>query len=316
MRKPGVLMILVPRHPDRGDAIVTLMRERGMTTQQWSKDKSDPAASMTDVLVADTIGELLFWYAVSDAVYLGGATAEGIGGHNPVEPAQLGKRVFTGPHGFNFRETFEAAAATPARWSSAETYQELTDYWLADTRRRAAHARCWASCLPPRARRSSRTLDAIDAMLPLRSAGRPMREPHFWTVQDKRSRASAPMTQTAADATVDDLSLGRQRRIAKADAGGRRPARHLHRQPHARRRRQDARHRRRPQALRLQGPARGQPLTRLSRVARGRPRASTLLAMHYLRKRGDEPLMLAATGEAWISKDRPAGRQSHEGRWR
>ncbi len=128
-RKPGVLMILVPRHPDRGDAIVAMMRERGATTQQWSKDKSIPGSDV-DVLVADTIGELLFWYAASDAVYLGGATMEGIGGHNPIEPLQLGKRIFTGPHGFNFRETFEALQPTGALVIGS-TYQELSDYWLA-----------------------------------------------------------------------------------------------------------------------------------------------------------------------------------------
>ena len=129
MRALGALLILVPRHPDRGDAIVDLARGRGLTTQQRSKDKSPPGQDV-DVLVADTMGELLFWYAAADAVYLGGATAEGIGGHNPVEPAQLGKRVFTGPHGFNFRETFEALERVGALTIGA-TSQQLSDYWLA-----------------------------------------------------------------------------------------------------------------------------------------------------------------------------------------
>lgn len=164
MRKPGALMILVPRHPDRGDAIVAMMRERGLTTQQWSKDKSPPAADV-DVLVADTIGELLFWYAVSDAVYLGGATGEGIGGHNPIEPAQLGKRVFTGPHGFNFRETFEAMQTTGALVIGT-TWQELSDYWLAalDTAQPAPTLGAFftASRAP-----FETTLDAINAMLPM-----------------------------------------------------------------------------------------------------------------------------------------------------
>jgi len=128
MRAPGALLILVPRHPDRGDAIAELTRGRGLTTQQRSNDRSPPAANV-DVLVADTMGELLFWYAAADGVYLAGATAEGIGGHNPVEPVQLGKRVFTGPHGFNFRETFEAMEkAGVLRIGS--TRQELADWWL------------------------------------------------------------------------------------------------------------------------------------------------------------------------------------------
>lgn len=163
MRKPGVLMILVPRHPDRGGAIVSLMRERGVTTQQWSKHRSAPGPEI-DVLVADTIGELLFWYAISDAVYLGGATAEGIGGHNPVEPVQLGKRVFTGPHGFNFRETFEAMEKTGAL-VVGRTYQELSDYWLAALGQPqpmpVVESLFSASRAP-----FERTLDAIEAMLP------------------------------------------------------------------------------------------------------------------------------------------------------
>lgn len=163
MRKLGVLMIIVPRHPDRGDAIVAMTRERGLTTQQWSKDKSTPANEV-DVLVADTIGELLFWYAVSDGVYLGGATAEGIGGHNPVEPVQLGKRVFTGPHGFNFRETFEALEKTGALIVGA-SYQELSDYWLGaldSAQPTPVLGTFFAASQAP----FEQTLDAIQAMLP------------------------------------------------------------------------------------------------------------------------------------------------------
>ena len=164
MRKPGVMMILVPRHPDRGDAITAMMRERGMTTQQWSKEKTPPGADI-DVLVADTIGELLFWYAISDAVYLGGATAEGIGGHNPVEPVQLGKRVFTGPHGFNFRETFDALQETGALVIGA-TYQELTDYWI-NALDIAQPAPILGAFFTASRAPFEQTLDAIDRMLPV-----------------------------------------------------------------------------------------------------------------------------------------------------
>ena len=126
MRAPGALLILVPRHPDRGDQIVELdARPWPHDVRQCSRDRSPPGGDV-DVLVADTIGELLFWYAAADGIYLGGATAEGIGGHNPVEPAQLGKRVFTGPHGFNFRETFEALEKAGAL-TIGTTPQELSD---------------------------------------------------------------------------------------------------------------------------------------------------------------------------------------------
>jgi 3-deoxy-D-manno-octulosonic-acid transferase len=126
-RMPNALLILAPRHPDRGAAIVGASRTRGLNTQQWSSNKSPPGTRI-DVLVADTIGELMFWYAVSNAVYLGGATGEDIGGHNPVEPAQLGKRVFTGPHGFNFKETFDVLEKLGALHVGTSS-KELSDWW-------------------------------------------------------------------------------------------------------------------------------------------------------------------------------------------
>ena len=163
MRKVGALMILVPRHPERGDSIVALLRERGLTTAQWSKDKAAPGAEV-DVLVADTIGELLFWYACSDAVYLGGATIEGIGGHNPVEPNQLGKRVFTGPHGFNFAEMFNTLEPTGAL-VIGHTSQELSDYWLTELDAAQPTPVLGSHFADSRAP-FERTLDAIAAMLP------------------------------------------------------------------------------------------------------------------------------------------------------
>jgi 3-deoxy-D-manno-octulosonic-acid transferase len=127
---PNAMLILVPRHPDRGTSIVGTARTRGFNVQQWSNTKSPPSARI-DVLVADTIGELMFWYAVANAVYLGGATAEGIGGHNPIEPAQLGKRVFTGPFGFNFRETFDTLEKLGALQIGTEPRQ-LSDWWASE----------------------------------------------------------------------------------------------------------------------------------------------------------------------------------------
>ena len=167
MRAPDALLILVPRHPDRGDAIAELTSGRGLAIQQRSRDKSQPGQGV-DVLIADTIGELLFWYAAADAVYLGGATAEGIGGHNPIEPAQLGKRVFTGPHGFNFRETFETLEKAGVLTLGA-TSQQLSDYWLSalnDAQPASATGAVFSSARAP----FEQTLAAILAMLPVEGA--------------------------------------------------------------------------------------------------------------------------------------------------
>lgn len=121
------LLVIVPRHPERGAAIVELTKARCFGVQQWSIDKATPPKAI-DVLVADTIGELVFWYAAADSVFLGGATKPGVGGHNAIEPAQLGKRVFTGPHGFNFSETFGTLAAANALIIGSQV-DELAAFW-------------------------------------------------------------------------------------------------------------------------------------------------------------------------------------------
>jgi 3-deoxy-D-manno-octulosonic-acid transferase len=157
---PNALLIIVPRHPDRGADITAQARQRGLTVQQLSRDRTTP---QSEVLVADTIGELLFWYAAADAIYLGGATMENIGGHNAIEPAQLGKRVFTGPHGFNFADTFETLAAANAL-AIGRTPQELAAYWQSEL---AGAAPVSASSLFDQFRAPfEQTVAAILAMLP------------------------------------------------------------------------------------------------------------------------------------------------------
>lgn len=157
------LLVIVPRHPDRGDAIVELVKQRGFTAQQWSKDRATPSASI-DVLVADTIGEMMFWYGAADSVYLGGATKADIGGHNAIEPAQLGKRVFTGPHGFNFIETFTKLAAANALIIGSHP-EELAAYWRSELTTRqppVAVDKLFTAFREP----FEQTVSAIVAMLP------------------------------------------------------------------------------------------------------------------------------------------------------
>jgi len=160
---PAALLVIVPRHPDRGAAIVELVKQRGFTAQQWSKDRATPGTSV-DVLVADTIGEMMVWYGAADSVYLGGATKADVGGHNAIEPAQLGKRVFTGPHGFNFIETFTTLAAANALIIGSHP-EELAAYWRSEltTRQPPVSAdKLFAAYREPFAQ----TVSAILSMLP------------------------------------------------------------------------------------------------------------------------------------------------------
>jgi 3-deoxy-D-manno-octulosonic-acid transferase len=125
---PGSLLVIAPRHPDRGPAVAELAGRRGFVVQRRSADAGWPGQAV-DVLVADTMGELVFWYVVADRVYLGGATAQNVGGHNAIEAAQVGQHVFTGPHGYNFREIFDGLRMAGALTIGAST-KELAEFWL------------------------------------------------------------------------------------------------------------------------------------------------------------------------------------------
>jgi 3-deoxy-D-manno-octulosonic-acid transferase len=101
--RPDLLTIIVPRHPERGPLIAEQLRAMGATVALRSEGKLPQAA--TDIYVADTIGELGPFYALSPVAFVGGSLAER-GGQNPVEPIKLGAAVLTGPHWQNFRDSY------------------------------------------------------------------------------------------------------------------------------------------------------------------------------------------------------------------
>jgi 3-deoxy-D-manno-octulosonic-acid transferase len=96
---PQILLILAPRNPDRADEIVSLAKKQALTISLRSQNC--PVSS--DILLVDTIGELVSFYALSDVAFLGGSLVSE-GGHNPIEPAILGKPVLFGPYMQDFRE--------------------------------------------------------------------------------------------------------------------------------------------------------------------------------------------------------------------
>ncbi len=104
LRRNGLdpLLIVAPRHPERAASIAEELRAARLTFKARTGDGTPGADD--PVLLADTIGEMGLWLELADAVYLGGATRNDVGGHNPIEPAQLGKPVFTGPFAYNFTE--------------------------------------------------------------------------------------------------------------------------------------------------------------------------------------------------------------------
>lgn len=97
-------LILVPRHPERAAAVGEMLGREGVAHVRLSAlgGGSTPLRP-GDVLLVDTIGELMKLYAVSDVVFVGGSFVP-VGGHNVLEPASLGVPVLFGPHMSNFRE--------------------------------------------------------------------------------------------------------------------------------------------------------------------------------------------------------------------
>lgn len=96
---PNALLILVPRHPERFNAVFELCQREGFESVRRSR--GEVVAPLTQVMVGDTMGELLFLYALADSAFVGGSLVPN-GGHNLLEPAALGKPVLSGPHLFNF----------------------------------------------------------------------------------------------------------------------------------------------------------------------------------------------------------------------
>ncbi|QXI01057.1 lipid IV(A) 3-deoxy-D-manno-octulosonic acid transferase [Pseudomonas monsensis] len=96
---PNALLILVPRHPERFNSVFELCQREGFATVRRSTGAN--VESHTSVLLGDTMGELLFLYALADSAFVGGSLVPN-GGHNLLEPAALAKPVLSGPHLFNF----------------------------------------------------------------------------------------------------------------------------------------------------------------------------------------------------------------------
>ena len=98
---PRLLTIIVPRHAVRGDEIAAELETFGLNIARRSKAEAITPA--TDIYLADTMGELGIFYRLAPMTALGGSFVP-LGGHNPVEPAQLGSALILGPSMFNFSE--------------------------------------------------------------------------------------------------------------------------------------------------------------------------------------------------------------------
>ena len=100
-RFPDLLLVLVPRHPERFPVVGDLIDKQGFSRVARTEER--PCDAETSVFLGDTMGEVPLFYAASDLAFVGGSLVP-IGGHNLLEPAALGLPLVSGPHVYNAQE--------------------------------------------------------------------------------------------------------------------------------------------------------------------------------------------------------------------
>ncbi len=131
---PELLLLIVPRHPERFTPVVEAATRSGFITAQISRTPEMPGE--IQVLVGDEMGRLMYLYALADVVYMGG-TLTNTGGHNIIEPASMAKALIAGPSRFNFEEIFalfDSMQAIINIASGEELAQEVSTLIESETR--------------------------------------------------------------------------------------------------------------------------------------------------------------------------------------
>jgi 3-deoxy-D-manno-octulosonic-acid transferase len=135
---PGTLLVLAPRHANRFGEVAGWLERQGIAVVRRSASPgASPAAGACNVLLLDTLGELLEFYAAADVAFVGGSLAR-IGGHNLLEPAALGLPVLTGPdnsHGEEVARLLLDCGAAEIVRNAAELASKVSEL-LSDEARR------------------------------------------------------------------------------------------------------------------------------------------------------------------------------------
>jgi 3-deoxy-D-manno-octulosonic-acid transferase len=161
---PGLLTILVPRHPERGAGIAEIARVGGLRFALRSADELPERD--TDIYIADTLGEMGVFYRIAPIVFIGGSLVHH-GGQNPVEAAKLGAAILHGPHVWNFGEIYTALDAS----GGAELVTDVGKMtvrigsWLKDAGAREKVAQTGLRAMETLAGALDRTVTALDPYL-------------------------------------------------------------------------------------------------------------------------------------------------------
>ena len=111
VRVEGLLLLLVPRHPQRFDEVAALLEKRKLAYARRSEDR--PVPPDCRVLLGDSMGEMAAYYAACDLAFIGGSLLP-YGGQNLIEACAVGRPLLFGPHMYNFAEASKLAMAAGA----------------------------------------------------------------------------------------------------------------------------------------------------------------------------------------------------------
>jgi 3-deoxy-D-manno-octulosonic-acid transferase len=110
---PRLRLVLVPRHPERFDAVAEMLNRRGVRWQRRSRLDADRADPGVRILLIDAVGELGAWWGTAHIAFVGGSLGQR-GGQNMIEPAAYGAAVSFGPNTWNFRDVVALLLARQA----------------------------------------------------------------------------------------------------------------------------------------------------------------------------------------------------------
>ncbi|MEZ5827279.1 MAG: glycosyltransferase N-terminal domain-containing protein [Hyphomicrobiales bacterium] len=162
---PNLLTIIVPRHPERGPVIADQVKAAGLKPTLRSQGALPEAD--TDIYVADTIGELGVFYALTPVALIGGSLVAH-GGQNPVEAIKLGAAVLTGPNWHNFRDAYSELLKVGAtkEVSDAEAIAVAVLGLIQDEKARTTMTTRAGAAVDSMSGALPRTLEALEPYLP------------------------------------------------------------------------------------------------------------------------------------------------------
>ena len=119
---PTLLLVLAPRHPARADAVHAEATQHGFSCIRRTELEHSQEITRSDVLLVDTIGELLYCYGIANVAFVGGSLVR-VGGHNPIEALLLKVPVMMGPHVWDIQDIADQLLSAGAMFGVKDSHQ-------------------------------------------------------------------------------------------------------------------------------------------------------------------------------------------------